>query len=166
MTSRYGMWFVGALALLLSQVVMAAPGEKVISPEALFDAIGQQPTKSYTVDDGNGWYFATSGRDIWDEEKTDPESGPRFSVEYRGKPLSRINLTLQQFNDDPEQRQNNAKVGVLFAKAIEAITGSGEVIGQLESGKISGKMAGFVNGYRITSSPASDGDRFVTIYRE
>ncbi|RQM76184.1 hypothetical protein EHZ47_08995 [Aeromonas jandaei] len=166
MTSRYGMWFVGALALLLSQVVIAAPGEQVISPETLFGEIGQQPTKSYTVDDGNGWYFATPGRDIWDEEKMDPESGPRFSVEYRGKPLSRINLTLLQFKDDPEQKENNAKVGQMFAKAIEAITGSGEVIGQLESGKISGRMAGFVNGYRITSSPSIGGGMFVTIYRE
>lgn len=157
-----------AMALLSSTGAMAAEkaAAGVIAPEALFEVIGQKPTRGYKVDDGKGWRFSTPGKDVWDEEKQDPEAGPRFSVEYRGKPLSHINLALQQFNDDPEQQANNTKVGQLFTRALEAITGSSEVIGQLESGKISGKMAGYVNGYRITASPASDGARFVTITKE
>lgn len=164
MKTRWGFGLL-LLASVLAPMAQAA-GSVVPSPEALFTALGQQPTRSYEVDDGKGWLFATPGRDFRDKTKQDPESGPRFSVEYRGKPLSRINLTLQQFNDDPAQQENNAKVGRLFAKALEAITGSGETISYLESGKISGKMVGYVNGYRINAGPASGGARFVTIRRE
>lgn len=153
------------LAAVLAQMAQAAGGV-VPSPEALFAALGKQPTRGYDVDDGKGWLFSTPGRDMWDDSKDDPDGGPHFSVEYRGKPLSRISLAVQQFDDDPEQQANNAMVGKLFATAIETITGSREVMSQLESGRISGKMAGFVNGYRITASPASGGARFVTIYRE
>lgn len=156
------------LALLSSHGAMAADkaAAGVIAPEALFEAIGQQPTRSYEVDDGKGWYFATPGKDVWDEEKEDPESGPKFSVEYRGKPLSRINLTLQQYQDDPSQAANNTKVAQLFARALEVVTGNGEVIEKIESGKIKGKMAGYVNGFRITATPPSDGARYITITKE
>lgn len=160
-------WGVGLLLLAAVLAPMAqAAGGVVLSPEALFAALGQQPTRSYELEDGKGWLFSTPGRDMWDDNKDDPEGGPHFSVEYRGKPLSRISLAVQQFEDDPKQQANNAKVGKLLATAIEAITGSSEVMSQLESGRISGKMAGFVNGYRITASPASGGARFVTLYKE
>lgn len=149
--------------MLLGSSLLPAWAVDVVTPEALFADLGT-PSRSYALDDGRGWRYSSAGRDVWDETKPDPEGGASFSVEFRRR---HIGLALHQYLDDPEQAQHNQVMQQKMVQAVELLTGSNEIWPAVESGKIAGKSAGYVNGWTIVASPyLGDGQRYLSLSRK